>query len=193
VVSFMSLPLYRRENIPRCPLYRALGRPQNQSGRHGEEKNLLPLTGIKPRLLGCKSLSPDALVTELSTINQRCYYFSEVEFKKSTGKSRELDILKMISKQKLRVIRMVLSLILLSTSAHLTAIQVIKEFLASSRARVRRLESFPSTYFYLVKGLLTCSNPCKHNFKNLDLYNNRNVNTNNVGNLILVITVNYNF
>jgi hypothetical protein len=66
-----------------------------------------------------------------------------------------------------------------------------KEFSAPSRARVRCLESFLSTYFYLVKGLLTCSNPCKHNFINLDLYNNQNANIKNLDNLILLITVNY--
>jgi hypothetical protein len=35
-------------NSPRYPLYM---RPHSCCGRYGEEKNLLPLTGIEPRLL----------------------------------------------------------------------------------------------------------------------------------------------
>jgi hypothetical protein len=44
MVSFMSLLLY-----PRYPLDIWMGEPQNRSGCSGEEKYLLPLSGIKPR------------------------------------------------------------------------------------------------------------------------------------------------
>jgi hypothetical protein len=50
VVSFMPRPLYPRGNRPWYPLGRWLGRPQSRSGRCREEKNLLPLPGIEPRL-----------------------------------------------------------------------------------------------------------------------------------------------
>jgi hypothetical protein len=45
VVSLTPRPLY-----PRYPLDRRLGGPQSRSGRSGEEKNLLPLPEIEPRL-----------------------------------------------------------------------------------------------------------------------------------------------
>jgi hypothetical protein len=30
------------------PLSKRLGKPQNQTGRFGEEKNILPVTGLEP-------------------------------------------------------------------------------------------------------------------------------------------------
>jgi hypothetical protein len=42
VVSFTPRPLYLRGKSPRCPLDRRLGRPQNRSDRHVEEKNFTP-------------------------------------------------------------------------------------------------------------------------------------------------------
>jgi hypothetical protein len=50
VVSFTPRPLYPRGKIPRYPLDRRLGGPQNRSGRRREEKILDP-TGIKYCLL----------------------------------------------------------------------------------------------------------------------------------------------
>jgi hypothetical protein len=49
--SFTPLPLYPRGKISRYPLYLYiwLGRPQSRSGHCGEEKNILPLPGFKPR------------------------------------------------------------------------------------------------------------------------------------------------
>jgi hypothetical protein len=49
VVSFAHRPLYPLGNNPRYPLDRKLGAPQSRSGRRGEEKNLLPLSGIEHR------------------------------------------------------------------------------------------------------------------------------------------------
>jgi hypothetical protein len=48
VVSFTPLPLYRRGNSPRYPLYRGLGGPQSRSEPYGGEKNILPLSGNNP-------------------------------------------------------------------------------------------------------------------------------------------------
>jgi hypothetical protein len=64
--SFTLLPLYFLWNSPRYPLYRRLGGPQSWSGRYVEEKNLLPLAGIQPRLLGCPVRSLVPIPTELS-------------------------------------------------------------------------------------------------------------------------------
>jgi hypothetical protein len=47
-------------------LYRRPGGPQIRSGRYGEEKNLLPLLGIEPRLLG--------LVRSLVAISTELYW-----------------------------------------------------------------------------------------------------------------------
>jgi hypothetical protein len=52
MVSFTTLPFYPRGNHHQNFLYRQLSGPRSQSGCYGEEKNLLPLTGIKPRSLG---------------------------------------------------------------------------------------------------------------------------------------------
>jgi hypothetical protein len=51
VLSFTPLPLYPRGNSSHYPLYRRLGEPQSGSERYGEDKNLLMLLGIEPRLL----------------------------------------------------------------------------------------------------------------------------------------------
>jgi hypothetical protein len=42
-VSFTPLPFYLRGNCPQCQLHRKLGGHQSQCGRHGEERNPLPL------------------------------------------------------------------------------------------------------------------------------------------------------
>jgi hypothetical protein len=49
VVSLSPLPLYPREKSSRYPLHRRLGGPESRSGCYGEEKNLLPPTGIEPQ------------------------------------------------------------------------------------------------------------------------------------------------
>jgi hypothetical protein len=49
VVSFTPWPLYPRRKCLQYPLNRRLGGPQSRLERRGEEKNLLPLPGIKPR------------------------------------------------------------------------------------------------------------------------------------------------
>jgi hypothetical protein len=67
VVSFTLLPLYPRPSSPRYPLYKRLGGPQNRTGCY-EEKNLLPLQGIEPRLLGRPPRSLVAIPTELSRL-----------------------------------------------------------------------------------------------------------------------------
>jgi hypothetical protein len=46
-----ALPPGKQPLVP-YPLYRRLDGPQIQSGRYGEEKNLLSPLGIKPLLLG---------------------------------------------------------------------------------------------------------------------------------------------
>jgi hypothetical protein len=50
---------------PRYPLYRGLGGPQSWSGRYKEENNLLPIPGIKSRLLGRPARSLVPIPTEL--------------------------------------------------------------------------------------------------------------------------------
>jgi hypothetical protein len=45
----MSDQLHAPAALPQGPLDRRLGGPQSGSGRFGEEKHLLPLTGIQPR------------------------------------------------------------------------------------------------------------------------------------------------
>jgi hypothetical protein len=54
---------------PRDPLYRRLGGPHSPSGRWGEEKNLLSLPGIEPRLLSHPARSPSPIATELSRLS----------------------------------------------------------------------------------------------------------------------------
>jgi hypothetical protein len=51
VVSFTSWLLYPRRKDPQYPFDRRLSGPQNRSGGYGEEKNLLPLPRIKPRVV----------------------------------------------------------------------------------------------------------------------------------------------
>jgi hypothetical protein len=51
--------------LPRYPLDRWLGGPQCRSGRCGEEKNLLTLLGIEPRLVSRPAHSQVAIPTEL--------------------------------------------------------------------------------------------------------------------------------
>jgi len=50
----------------RYPSNRRLGGPQSQSERFGVEKNLLPLPGVKVRLLGHPASSLVTILTELS-------------------------------------------------------------------------------------------------------------------------------
>jgi hypothetical protein len=45
---FMPPPHYFQGKCPQDTLYKRLGRSQGRSGHYGEEKNLLPLPGIKP-------------------------------------------------------------------------------------------------------------------------------------------------
>jgi hypothetical protein len=48
--------LYHGERSPECPEYplnKKLNGLKSQSGRFGEEKNLLPLLGIEPQILSC--------------------------------------------------------------------------------------------------------------------------------------------
>jgi hypothetical protein len=52
VISFTPRSLYSRGNRTQYPLWRRLGGPQRQSELYGEDKVLLPLLGIEPRLLG---------------------------------------------------------------------------------------------------------------------------------------------
>jgi hypothetical protein len=47
--SFTPRPPYPLRNNPRYTFDRRLGGPQSRSGRHEEEKNLLPMTVIEPR------------------------------------------------------------------------------------------------------------------------------------------------
>jgi hypothetical protein len=53
-------------NNPRSLLDSGLCGPQSLSGRYGEEKNPLSLTGIQLRFLGCPASSLDAIPTELA-------------------------------------------------------------------------------------------------------------------------------
>jgi hypothetical protein len=57
-----SLPLYPQENSLRHPLHRKLKGTESRSGRYGEQKNLLPLSEMEPRLL-------DRAVSSLVTIS----------------------------------------------------------------------------------------------------------------------------
>jgi hypothetical protein len=45
-----TLVAFTLGNNPWYPLYRELGDTENQSGRCGEDKNLLPLLGIEPQI-----------------------------------------------------------------------------------------------------------------------------------------------
>jgi hypothetical protein len=64
VVRFTPLPLYSRGKIPRYTLCKRLGGPRSRSGRYGENKTLLALPEIDPRLLGCPTHSIIAIPTE---------------------------------------------------------------------------------------------------------------------------------
>jgi hypothetical protein len=55
------------------PLYRRLGGPQIWSGHYGEEKNLLFILGIEPRLLSHPAHSLVAIQTEVSVISMFCF------------------------------------------------------------------------------------------------------------------------
>jgi hypothetical protein len=50
VVNYTPLPLYPPSKCPRFPTVQELSGPQSQSGHCGEEKNLLPLPGIKNKI-----------------------------------------------------------------------------------------------------------------------------------------------
>jgi hypothetical protein len=52
---------------PQHPLYSRLDGPQSLSGHHGEEKNLLPLSGIKPQLIGCPACSLVAILAAVGS------------------------------------------------------------------------------------------------------------------------------
>jgi hypothetical protein len=71
VVSFTTLPLYPRGNSPRYSFDRRLGGLKSQSGCWREEKNLLPIPGTEPRLLGLSARSLVSITTELSRIPDR--------------------------------------------------------------------------------------------------------------------------
>jgi hypothetical protein len=51
---------------PPYPLYKRLGGPQSLFRHYGEEKNLLPLPGMKPRFLGRSAISLVARPTKLA-------------------------------------------------------------------------------------------------------------------------------
>jgi hypothetical protein len=54
--SSRSYRFAHRETVP-VPTDMRLGGPRSRCGRYGEEKNLLPLPGIEPRLLDHKTLT----------------------------------------------------------------------------------------------------------------------------------------
>jgi hypothetical protein len=57
------------ETVPRTHCIGGwLGGPQSRSGHYGEEKSLLPLPGIEPRLLSCPACSVIAILTELNNL-----------------------------------------------------------------------------------------------------------------------------
>jgi hypothetical protein len=68
VVSFTPRPLYPRRKNPRYQLDGKLGGTQSRSGLCGEEKNLLPLVGIKQRrcILTCRLLGKRVSVEMVS-------------------------------------------------------------------------------------------------------------------------------
>jgi hypothetical protein len=66
-------PLYPWVDIPRYSLYRREPRPQRQSGRYGEEKNLLLMPGIECSFLDPLSRNPVSLLTELSQLPNLYY------------------------------------------------------------------------------------------------------------------------
>jgi hypothetical protein len=59
--------------IPWYLLYRRLGEVQSWSECYGEEKNLLPLPGSKPRFLICPACSIVTVPTELPQLLLICY------------------------------------------------------------------------------------------------------------------------
>jgi hypothetical protein len=61
----MTLMPYTRGDIPQ---YMKLGGFQSHSGHYMKEKNLLPLSGIKPRFLGHPSHNLVTTLTELSLL-----------------------------------------------------------------------------------------------------------------------------
>jgi hypothetical protein len=68
MVSTTPQFLYSRVKSPQYPLDGRLGGPQNWSGCYGEEKNLLPLLGIKLQFLGRPAHSLVTILTELSRL-----------------------------------------------------------------------------------------------------------------------------
>jgi hypothetical protein len=60
-----------QEKSPRYPLDRRLGGPRSRTGSYGEEKNLLPLLGIEPRLLGRPARSLVVIQTQLSHTSKK--------------------------------------------------------------------------------------------------------------------------
>jgi hypothetical protein len=68
LVSFTPRPLYPRGKSPRYPLDMRFGEPQSQSGRSGEENNLLILLAIELRFLDRPASSLVVISTELSRL-----------------------------------------------------------------------------------------------------------------------------
>jgi hypothetical protein len=60
MVSFTHLLLYCRGNNSQYRLNRRLGELQSQCGCCGEEKNILPLLGIKPQLAGYQAQTSES-------------------------------------------------------------------------------------------------------------------------------------
>jgi hypothetical protein len=56
---------------PQYPMYRMLSGPQNRSGRYAEQKNILPLSGTEPRLIGRPARSWPLYLQFHSYRNQR--------------------------------------------------------------------------------------------------------------------------
>jgi hypothetical protein len=54
-----------------------LGGPQNQFGHYDEKKNLVPLPGIEPRLLGPPARSLVGIPTEPSRLTLRLFQMKE--------------------------------------------------------------------------------------------------------------------
>jgi hypothetical protein len=66
-----ALPLEKKQN----PLYKRMGQPRSRSGRYGEERNFLHLSGIEPRFLTVQpvALSVPTELTQLPVLYRTTY------------------------------------------------------------------------------------------------------------------------
>jgi hypothetical protein len=80
VARFVLLLLHFLGKSSRHLLDRRLGGPQSQSERYGEDKNLLPLSGIEPGLPGRLARILAALLTEMFQAYRPSFFIINIFF-----------------------------------------------------------------------------------------------------------------